>query len=91
MLKSKSIKFSYDETNKFCFPDIQLSKGGELLILGESGVGKTTLIHILAGLLKPSCGLLEINKVQLNKLSSKELDQFRGKHIGIVFQKSLIL
>tara|TARA_B100001057_G_C22807728_1_gene934163 strand:- start:270 stop:896 length:627 start_codon:yes stop_codon:yes gene_type:complete len=87
MLKSQSINFSYDGTHQFYFPDIQLSRGEELLILGESGVGKTTLIQILAGLLRPSSGLLELNGVQFHNLPSKELDQFRGKHIGIVFQR----
>ena len=72
MLHSQSINFSYDGVHQFCFPDIKLSKGGELLIFGKSGVGKTTLIQILAGLLKPSSGLLEYNGVQLNYLSSKE-------------------
>ena len=86
MLQSQYINFSYDGTHQFCFPDIQLSEGEELLILGESGVGKTTLIQILAGLLKPSSGLLEFNGVQFHNLPSKELDQFRGKHIGMVFQ-----
>lgn len=86
MLKSQSINFSYDGTHQFCFPDIQLSKGEELLILGQSGVGKTTLIQILAGLLKPSSGLLEFNGVKFHNLPLKELDRFRGKHIGMVFQ-----
>ena len=86
MLKFESINFSYDGKHQFCFPNIQLSKGEELLVLGQSGVGKTTLIQILAGLLKPSSGLLEFNGAQLHNLSSKELDSFRGKHIGIVFQ-----
>ena len=87
MLQSQSINFSYDGTHQFYFPDIQLSRGEELLILGDSGVGKTTLIQILAGLLRPSSGLLELNGVQFHNLPSKELDQFRGKHIGIVFQR----
>ncbi len=86
LLQSRAINFSYDGTHQFCFPDIQLSKGEELLILGESGVGKTTFIQILAGLLKPSSGLLEFNGSQYHSLPSKELDQFRGKHIGMVFQ-----
>ena len=87
MLQSQSINFSYDGTHQFCFPDIQLSRGEKLLILGDSGVGKTTLIQILAGLLRPSSGLLELNGVQFHNLPSKELDKFRGKHIGIVFQR----
>ena len=86
MLKSQSINFSYDGTHQFSFPDIQLSKGDDLLVLGQSGVGKTTLLQILAGLLKPSSGLLEFNGVQFHNLSPKEIDRFRGKHIGIVFQ-----
>ena len=86
LLQSRAINFSHDGTHQFCFPDIQLSKGEELLILGESGVGKTTFIQILAGLLKPSSGLLEFNGSQYHSLPSKELDQFRGKHIGMVFQ-----
>ena len=86
MLKSQSINFSYDGTHQFSFPDIQLSKGDDLLVLGQSGVGKTTLLQILAGLLKASSGLLEFNGVQFHNLSPKEIDRFRGKHIGIVFQ-----
>ena len=86
MLKFQSINFSYDGTHQFSFPDIQLSKGEDLLVLGQSGVGKTTLLQILAGLLKPSSGLLEFNGVQFHNLSPKEIDRFRGKHIGIVFQ-----
>ena len=55
-------------------------------LTGLPGVGKTTFIQILAGLLKPSSGLLELNGVQFHNLTSKELDQFRGKHTGMVFQ-----
>jgi ABC-type lipoprotein export system ATPase subunit len=87
MLKAQSIVFSYDNSNKFCFPDIQLSKGEDLLILGNSGVGKTTLIQILAGLLKPQSGMIELNGTNFNQLSPIQLDQFRGSHIGMVFQR----
>ena len=87
MLKSKCINYSYDGVHQFSFPDIQLQKEEDLLILGDSGVGKTTLIQILAGLLKPTSGTLEFNGISYHNLSSKELDQFRGKHIGMVFQR----
>ncbi len=87
MLKSQSINYSYDGVYQFSFPDIQLQKEEDLLVLGESGVGKTTLIQILAGLLKPTSGTLEFNGTSYHNLSSKELDQFRGKHIGMVFQR----
>ena len=87
MLKSESIIFTYDKLNEFYFPDIQLSKGDDLLVLGESGIGKTTFIQILAGLLKPTSGTVELNGTKYENLSSNDLDQFRGKHIGMIFQK----
>lgn len=87
MLKSKSIVFNYDGANKFRFPDIQLQKGENLLVLGESGIGKTTLLQILAGLLHPKEGSVELNGTNFQDLSSKNLDLFRGKHIGMVFQR----
>ena len=64
-----------------------LGNGDSLLVLGESGVGKTTLIHILAGLLNPESGSVEMNGVKFQDLSLRELDQFRGNQIGMVFQR----
>jgi putative ABC transport system ATP-binding protein len=59
-----------------------------LLILGSSGTGKTTLLHLLAGLRKPTSGEVEVNGVKLSSLSGASLDRFRGKNIGVVFQTS---
>ena len=87
MLNSESIAFTYDGIIKFHFPDINLKKGESLLVLGKSGVGKTTFIQILAGLLKAKSGNVKLGKTNYNTLSSKHMDQFRGKHIGMVFQK----
>ena len=86
MLKTESIIFTYDGLSKFKFPDIQLNNGDSLLVLGDSGVGKTTFIQILAGLLKPNSGQVYLGSVNYNELSSKEMDQFRGKNIGMIFQ-----
>lgn len=87
MLKTKEVKFSYSKENQMSFPDLNVKKGESLLVLGESGSGKTTLIQIIAGLLKPNSGLVEFNGTNYEKLTQKKLDQFRGRHIGMVFQK----
>jgi putative ABC transport system ATP-binding protein len=87
MLISHSLSFQYNTSNRFEFPDIVLDRGENLLILGESGIGKTTLLHLLAGLLKPASGRIEVGGVDLTRLNGKELDRFRGSQIGIVFQK----
>ena len=88
MLKTERSSFSYNSSYIFTFPDILLDQGEDLLILGDSGVGKTTLIQILSGLLSPQSGFVEMHGTRFQNLSSKSLDQFRGSHIGMVFQQS---
>ena len=87
MIKTESLKFSYDGKKYFDFPDINLDSGENLLIIGNSGIGNTTLLHILAGILKPESGLINISGTDISKFSDTELDKFRGDNIGIVFQK----
>jgi len=88
MIQTDKLLFQYKKTGyNFSFPDIQLKKQEDLLILGKSGIGKTTLLHLLAGLLVPSGGKVNIDGVDINALSHSKLDAFRGQNIGLVFQK----
>jgi putative ABC transport system ATP-binding protein len=88
MLETKQLAFSYDEKKGMAFPDFSLQKGEHCLLLGQSGSGKTTLLHLLGGLLSPSQGSIRIGDTELGQLRASALDHFRGKNIGIVFQKS---
>lgn len=88
MLETNDLSYKYPKGDEITFPDI-LSKGSDpLLILGKSGSGKTTLLHLIGGLMLPSEGSIKINDKDLSKLKSSELDTFRGKHIGIIFQQN---
>ena len=87
MIKTEKIEFSYDNDFIFKFEDIKLKNEENLLILGNSGIGKTTLLHLLSGLLKAKSGSIELYGKELTKLSSFQLDRFRRDNIGIVFQK----
>ncbi len=87
MIETKQIKFSYDNQVFFNFPDINLKNGENLLIIGNSGIGKTTLLHILSGLIKSNYGSIKLFGKEITKFSSFQLDKFRRNNIGIVFQK----
>jgi ABC-type lipoprotein export system ATPase subunit len=87
MLKTESLSFTFDGSSYFNFPDIELADREDLLILGESGIGKTTLLHLMAGILKPDSGRIMINETDITQLRNRETDHFRGKNLGIVFQK----
>lgn len=61
------------------------------MILGKSGCGKTTLLHMLGGLLKPQDGQVIIHDRHLEQMTDRALDRFRGQHIGFVFQRSYFI
>ena len=66
--------------------DIEVARGEMLAITGASGVGKSTLLHILGTLDRPTAGELEIESVDVLGLGGDELSDFRNRNIGFVFQ-----
>lgn len=88
MLQTENLTFQYSKSESvFSFPNIALAAEENLLILGKSGIGKTTFLHLLSGLLSPLEGSVQIGTTNIQTLSNSKLDQFRGQHIGMVFQK----
>jgi ABC-type lipoprotein export system ATPase subunit len=88
MISTSGLKYSYNIHTKFEFPDILIEEKETLLVLGKSGVGKTTLLHLLGGLMKPKSGDILIGGESIKAKSEAQLDKFRGKNIGIVFQQN---
>ncbi len=85
-LITENIQYSYNEDHTFVFPDIVCEKGEHLLIRGASGCGKTTLLHLIAGLIVPKSGRILIKGDDITQLRGTQLDKYRGREIGIVFQ-----
>lgn len=66
--------------------DLEIKKGEILAVIGASGVGKSTLLHILGTLERPTSGKVYFNEKDIFKLNNDELARFRNKTIGFVFQ-----
>lgn len=92
IISAKNLTFQYSNSNEsFSFKDIEIKKGEHTLLLGDSGTGKTTLLHLLSGLSKPISGEVYINGQNLYKMSSSQLDIFRGQNIGFIFQEAHLI
>jgi lipoprotein-releasing system ATP-binding protein len=66
--------------------DLRVERGEMVAIVGASGVGKSTLLHVLGGLDRPDGGRVRIGDGDLASLSDSDLVAFRNRHVGFVFQ-----
>ena len=66
--------------------DLQVQTGTSLAVVGPSGVGKTTLLWCLAGLLAPREGTIELGSVRIAPASARERRRYRRQHVGLVLQ-----
>ena len=70
--------------------DLSIPAAQHLALLGDSGSGKTTFLHILAGLLQADSGSVSVNNQELSSLNERELALYRRK-IGLIFQHYQLL
>lgn len=86
MIDIKGIKKSFGSLEVLKGIDLHIDKGEVVSIVGPSGAGKTTLLQIIGTLDRPDTGTITIDGIDVSKLSSKKLSDFRNQHIGFVFQ-----
>lgn len=86
MIAISGLVHRYGETEALRLSDWRVRAGERWLVLGASGCGKTTLLHAIAGLVRPSEGSIQVAGEDLSTLRGAALDRFRGASVGIVLQ-----
>ena len=71
--------------------EFSLEAGQQMALRGESGSGKTTFLHLIAGILAADRGTIRIGEQEMSALSEHERDRVRGKKIGYIFQSFNLL
>jgi ABC-type lipoprotein export system ATPase subunit len=82
----KSYKMGQSSIDVLKGLELSVPKGAFLAVVGASGSGKSTLLHILGALDTPDKGSVHFNGNDLQKFSSRQLNTFRNKKVGFVFQ-----
>ena len=86
MIETKQLIKQFGDLQVLKGIDLSIADGEMVSIVGDSGVGKTTLLQILGTLDRPSSGAVIYDGVEVSQLQSNALADFRNKHIGFVFQ-----
>ena len=92
-IRLDSVRFYWSKNKDFkiFIPELKISQGEKVLLLGESGSGKTTLLSLVSGFLSPISGDIYLNEKNINSLSARSRDQYRSDNIGIIFQQFNLL
>ncbi|MDB5123412.1 MAG: yxeO [Mucilaginibacter sp.] len=85
----RGLEKSFEDYAVLCGIDLDLYQGENLVVLGRSGTGKSVLIKLISGLLKPDKGTIEVLGQDITKISEKELQELRIR-IGFSFQSSAL-
>lgn len=91
MINIENLSYTYKNEKAINFPDFSLQKGNHLLVHGKSGIGKSTLLSILATHRTKYKGNFYFNNKEVSSFNAKELQNFRKNEIGFVFQRPLFI
>lgn len=86
MLKAEKITRKFGDVQVLKGVNLTIQQGEIVSIVGSSGAGKSSLLHILGTLDRPDSGSVWMNDQEINQFSPKKLAAFRNKHLGFIFQ-----
>ncbi|QNO16568.1 ABC transporter ATP-binding protein [Alkalicella caledoniensis] len=84
---TKAYKSMGDEVQALRSVSLEIKKGESVSVMGHSGSGKSTLLSIIGALNPPTSGLIEIDGIEIYKLSQERRADFRREYLGFVFQQ----
>lgn len=87
VIRTRSLTFCYSGAQPLCFPDVDVPQGAVLLLSGASGSGKSTWLSLVAGLVAPTEGQLEVAGHSLVGLSQSAADAWRARNLGFLPQR----
>ena len=88
MIATHGLRYSYaGESHAINFPDIEVAQGNVLLLQGPSGSGKSTWLALVAGLVAPTAGSMEVSGQAMHGVGQMATDAWRAKTIGFLPQK----
>ena len=86
MIKTTNLSKHFQNETAIDYRDLVFEDGKSYMLLGASGCGKSTLLNMIAGILSPDSGSIEIGGEEMNSKPQKEKDKFRINKIGYIFQ-----
>lgn len=86
MIEMKGLGKQFQNETQISYRDITFETGHSYMLLGASGCGKSTLLNMIAGVLSPTVGTIQIDGKDMTAASQKEKDKFRIEKIGYIFQ-----
>ena len=90
MLAVRAVSHHYANMQVLAAPDFELARDEHCALIGASGVGKTTLLHILAGILRPTSGNVTLDGEALYPADGRD-DRWRAGRVGVIPQKLHLL
>ena len=87
MFEMVGIRHRYGAVTAVDVPEWRAAAGDAWLLAGQSGSGKSTVLHILAGLTRPTVGSVIVGGTDLAALTESERDRWRGRNVGLVPQR----
>jgi len=92
MIEVNDVTFGYKVGGfSMAIPKLHVERGEKVAVIGPSGRGKTTLLHLLAGVLVPSSGWISVEGTEVSSLSREDRQDYRALRMGMVFQEFELL